>query len=189
MTKLLNSRQVAEYLNLEPVTVRRKAAKGEIPSVRIGNRFRFDQGQIDRWLLQQTVGKPAHILVVDDDPVIGDLFTDSLKNHNYQVTTALSSVEALRLLANDHFDFIFLDLVMPELDGGELFRRIRQMDERVPVAIITGYPDSDLMNRAMEQGPFLVMKKPFDSAQILEAVRSFTQAPSGGSQYPPQPSP
>ena len=187
MDKLLSSREIAEYLNLEPVTVRRKAAKGEIPSIRIGNRFRFDQDQIDRWLLQQTVGKRARILVVDDDRVIGDLFTDSLKNENYQVTAALSSLEALRLVANDNFDLIFLDLVMPELDGSELFRRIREIDEHVPVAIITGYPDSDLMSRAMEQGPFLVMKKPFDSAQILEAVRSFTQAPSGGSQYPAQP--
>ena len=179
MDKLLSSREIAGYLNLEPVTVRRKAAKGEIPSIRIGNRFRFDKAQIDRWLSDSQVGRKAHILVVDDDPVIGRLFVDSLKNDSYQVTTTLSSLEALRLVARDHFDLIFLDLVMPELDGAELFRRIREIDADVPMAIITGYPDSDLMNRAMEQGPFLAMKKPFDSEEILKAVRSFTQSAKG----------
>ena len=182
MDKLLSSREIAEYLNLEPVTVRRKAARGEIPSIRIGNRFRFDKAQIDRWLSDSQVGRKAHILVVDDDAAIGRLFTDSLKNDDCQVTTTLSSLEALRLVATDHFDLIFLDLVMPELDGAELFRRIREVDADVPIAIITGYPDSDLMNRAMEQGPFLVMKKPFDTAEILRVVQGFSQQSTAGGQ-------
>ena len=179
MDKLLSTREIAGYLNLEPVTVRRKAGKGEIPSIRIGNRFRFDKEQIDRWLVQNRVTRQAHILVVDDDPVIGRLFVDSLKSDSYQVTTTESSVEALELAANRRFDLVFLDLVMPELDGSELFRRIREIDDDVPIAIMTGYPYSDLMNRAMEQGPFLAMKKPFGSEEILKAVRSFTQSAKG----------
>ena len=176
MAKLLNSRQIAEYLDLEPVTVRRKAARGEIPAVKIGNRFRFDKDQIDRWLLRQTVRRRAHILVVDDEQVIGQLFKASLDEHGCEVTATVSSLEALELIAGKRFDLIFLDLLMPEIDGSELFRRIREMDEHVPVAVITGYPDSELMSRAMEQGPLLVMKKPFGSDDILKAVRSLTQS-------------
>ena len=175
MNTLFSAIQLAEYLNLKPVTVRRKAKKGEIPSIRVGNRIRFDKQQIDKWLLQRSNGRPVNILVVDDEPVIGQLFKESLNEHVYKVTTSLSSLEALELVSSRHFDLIFLDLVMPEIDGAELFRRIRQTDNRVPIAIITGYPDSELMRRAMEHGPFTVMKKPFNSEDILDTLRSFSQ--------------
>ncbi len=81
----------------------------------------------------------------------------------------------MELVSNKHFDIIFLDLLMPEPDGAELFRQIRQMDKKIPVAIITGYPDSDLMRRAMKCGPFTVMQKPFSSDDILNIARSFVQ--------------
>ena len=175
MNRLLSVKEVAEYLNVKPVTVRRRANSGEIPSIRIGNRIRFHKQQIDRWLLERSSRRPVHILVVDDEPSIGELFKESLNENIYQVTTTLSSLEALELMSEKHFDLIFLDLLMPELDGAELFRRIRQMDKNIPVAIITGYPDSDLMKRAMEYGPFTVMKKPFNSDDIMNIVRSFVQ--------------
>ena len=175
MGKLFSAIQLAEYIGLKPVTVRRKAKNGEIPSIKIGNRLRFDKQQIDRWLLRRSNERPVDILIVDDEPIIGQLFRDGLNEHGYNVTTTLSSLEALELIDNRHFDLIFLDLVMPELDGAELFRRIRQMDKHIPVAMITGYPDSDLMRRAMEHGPFTVIKKPFVINDILNAVRNFTK--------------
>ena len=173
VNRLLSTREVAEYLNVKPITVRRKANSGEIPSIRIGNRLRFDRQQIDRWLLSKSNGRPVHILVVDDEPMVGQLFKESLNETGYQVTTTLSSLEALELIDSRHFDLIFLDLLIPELDGAELFRRIRQRDKKIPVAIITGYPDTALMGRAMEHGPFTVMKKPFTGDDILNIVRSF----------------
>ena len=175
MNRLLSVKEVAEYLNVKPVTVRRRANSGEIPSIRIGNRIRFHKQQIDRWLLSRSHGRPAHILVVDDEPSIGELFKESLNEPGYQVTTTLSSLEALELVSNKHFDIIFLDLLIPELDGAELFRRIRQMYRELPVAIITGYPDSDLMRKAMEHGPFMILKKPFTGKEIVSTVRSFVE--------------
>ncbi len=175
MDRLLSVKEVAEYLNVKPVTVRRRANSGEIPSIRIGNRIRFHKQQIDRWLLERSSRRPVHILVVDDEPMVGQLFKESLNEHGYQVTTTLSSLEALELMGDKHFDLIFLDLLIPELDGAELFRRIRQMDKELPVAIITGYPDSDLMSKAMEHGPFMIIKKPFTGDDILNIVRSFVR--------------
>lgn len=175
MGKLLSAMQLAEYLNLKPVTVRRKAKKGEIPSIRVGNRLRFNKQQIDSWLLHRSNRRPVDILVVNDEPLIGQLFRDSLNEHAWNVTTTLSSLEALELVSNRHFDVIFLDLLMPELDGAELFRRIRQMKNHIPVAIITGHPDSDQMRRAMEHGPFTVIKKPFNLEDILDTVNIFVQ--------------
>jgi len=174
MDKLLSSREIADYLDLDEVTVRRKAAKGEIPSIKIGNRYRFDKAQIDNWLTKNAVSEAISILVIDDDPIICRLFRDTLERHGYQVTTSLSGLEAMETLRNREFNLVFLDLKMPELNGAELFHRIRQISN-VPVAIITGYPDSDLMERALECGPFLVMKKPFDSIDIIGTVQSFNQ--------------
>jgi excisionase family DNA binding protein len=170
MDKLLNSREVAEYLNIQSATVRRKVLKGEIPATRIGHHFRFDKREIDAWLLQNRPGRLLHILVIDDEPIIGQLFTDSLEKGTCQVTVTLSSLEALELIGDRHFDLVFLDLVMPDLDGVEVFRRINKANKRLPVVIITGYPDSDLMNRAMEYGPFTVMRKPFTSSDITAVI-------------------
>ncbi len=175
MEDLLTTKQIAKYLRLNPVTVRRKVAKGEIPAAKIGRQIRFDKAQIEAWLVQNNIGGKVQILIIDDEPVIGQLFKDSLKGSGYQVTTTLSSLEALELVGSRHFDFIFLDLLMPELDGAELFRRIRQMDKHIPVAIITGYPDSEIMNRAMEYGPITVLKKPFDSEQIHDVIHSLSK--------------
>ena len=175
MEDLLTTKQIAKHLRLNPVTVRRKAAKGEIPAIKIGRQLRFDKAQIDAWLFQNNMGGMVQILIIDDEPIIGQLFKDILNGNGYEVTTILSSLEALELVGNRHFDLIFLDLVMPGLDGAELFRRVREMDKELPVAIITGYPDSDLMNKAMEHGPFTVLKKPFTGDDILSVVRSFTQ--------------
>jgi excisionase family DNA binding protein len=170
--KLLSTREVAEYLNVLPITVRRKAQKGEIPSIKIGHRLRFDKQQIDKWLHRNARGRLVNILVVDDEPVVGKLFERSLNPSGYHVTTTLSSIEALALVGNWQFDLIFLDLIMPELDGAELFRRIKQIDKRIPVVIITGYPDSEVMGRAMEYGPFTVLKKPFSVDDILDVVKN-----------------
>jgi len=59
------------------------------------------------------------------------------------------------------------------MDGAELFHQIKTMKPDLPVTIITGYPDSDLMSRALAQGPFGVMNKPFSESDIIAAVNSF----------------
>ena len=173
MDRLFSTAQLAEYLNLNPVTVRRKAKSGEIPSIRIGNRLRFDKEQIDRWLKQISNGKSKHILVVDDEPLIRRLFKDNLAGEGHQVTIAPNGLEALKLISDRHFDLIFLDLIMPEMDGAELLRHIRQAGKNIPVAIITGHPDSKLLNKAMEYGPLTVLKKPFKGEDVLSTVHSF----------------
>jgi two-component system response regulator (stage 0 sporulation protein F) len=178
MEQLLTPQELAEYLKLNHTTIIRKAHKGEIPAIKIGKQFRFDKQQIDKWLLQQTVGRPAQILIIDDEPAIGQLFKDILEKNGYQVTTVTSSLEALELIARERFDLIFLDLAMPELDGSELFRRIRKVDKQVPIAIITGYPDSELLKKAKEHGPFMIMIKPFTGDEILQAVHTFNQVNS-----------
>jgi two-component system, response regulator, stage 0 sporulation protein F len=180
MEQLLTPQELAKYLKLNHTTIIRKAHKGEIPAIKIGKQFRFDKNQIDKWLMQQTVGRHEHILVVDDEVTIGQLFRDSLERNGYQVTAVSNSLEALDTVSRQRFDLIFLDLAMPELDGSELFRQIRKIDKQVPVGIITGYPDSDLLKKAREHGPFLIMIKPFTGDEIVQAVQTFSQQSFNG---------
>ena len=110
------------------------------------------------------------ILVVDDDPVIGLLFREALETLGHAVVTAGTGAEGLEYVERLDFGLIFLDLKMPEMDGAELLRRIKIIRPDVPVTIITGYPDSEIMVRAMEQGPLSVMKKPFGISHIVAAI-------------------
>ena len=175
MSRLLTTKEIAEYLKLTEVTIRRKSARGQIPSFRVGGQLRFEKKEIDKWLRQSANGRQASILVVDDDPLILSLFRDCLRGKNYQVTTTLSSHEALELVSKNRFDLVFIDLVMPEMNGSILFQKITELDENIPIAIITGYPDSDLMKEVMKQGPFLVINKPFSGDDIIRAVRTFSR--------------
>jgi len=175
MDKLLSTNKIADYLDMNPITVRRKAQSGEIPSIKIGNRLRFDKQQIDKWLLEKSNRDPVQVLVVDDEPAVGDLIKNALEMGRYQVTTTLSSLAALEIIKQKHFDLIFLDLLMPGLDGGDLFKHIREIDKDIPVVIVTGYPHSEVMEKAMEHGPFMVIKKPFTISDVLNTVRSIVR--------------
>ncbi len=170
MKELLTTEEMASYLRLRPETVIRKAKKGELPAIKIGRQFRFDKSQTDRWLLQNLVGRVPRVLVVDDEPLVGKLFEETLREIGIGVTATSSSVEAVGLVSGEHFDLAFIDLKMPVMDGNELFMRIREIDERLPVVIITGYPEGELLDKVMQQGPFIVLKKPFESSDILNVV-------------------
>lgn len=100
-------------------------------------------------------------LVIDNDEAILEMFTDVLGTGGWNCVTAVSGAAALNHLQLAQVDLVFLDLMMPVMNGAVAFREIRKLDHEVPVVIITGYPDSDLMSEALQTGPFAVMKKPF----------------------------
>lgn len=172
LSELLTTKELAKRLKLRPVTVMRKAARGEIPAIKIGGRFRFDKEQIDEWLQNRSTVR-KRILVIDDDEVIRQLFKATLETSNYHVMTAQNGTRALELVRKWSFDLVFVDLKMPGIDGAETFRRIRQIDSSVPIVIITGYPISELMEQVMEQGPFGIMRKPFGALDIQRSADSF----------------
>jgi len=173
MSELYTVKELAQYLKFNPTTIVRMASRGEIPAIKVGRQLRFDKSQIDRWLYTRTTGKPLNILVADDDEVIVKLFCAALNEPLYRLTTASNGQQALQWLHNSNFDLVFLDLSMPVVDGAEVFGRLRRTDKQTPVAIMTGYPDSELFKQAMEYGPFLVINKPFNTSDILMAINSY----------------
>jgi DNA-binding response OmpR family regulator len=77
------------------------------------------------------------------------------------------------MVKDQDYSLVFLDLKMPGMDGAELFKRIKEAKPNLPVTIVTGYPDSDLMMRALTYGPLGVMNKPFSGSNILAAVNNY----------------
>jgi len=172
LAELLTTREIAKYLRLRPETVLRKVKSREIPAIKVGGRFRFDKKRIDEWLSHSSTSK-KRILVVDDDATIRALFKETLERSNYHVMTVEDGTKALKLVKSWNFDLIFLDLKMSGMDGAETFRRIKRINGSIPVVVITGYPTSELMEKALEQGPFGVMKKPFDARDIRRSADGF----------------
>jgi excisionase family DNA binding protein len=175
LKELFTVQELAEYLKMNPKILQGKARKGEIPAMKLGRQFRFDKEQIDTWLSHKMVVRPLQILVVDDDPAIGRLFSQSLEGLGHKVTTSTNAVEALEFVTRKRFDLIFLDLLMPGIDGSELFVRIREIDKPVTMTIITDEVDVSRLKKAMKKGPVLIMHKPLDGDDVLKALSSFTR--------------
>jgi excisionase family DNA binding protein len=173
MAKLMTVSEVADYLRVTKKTIYRLLLRGKIPATKVGNQWRFAQGVIDRWLQRNSVVAKANILVVDDEEMVRLLFKTTLEELGHQVTGAETALKGLELVKQRDFDLVFLDLKMPGMDGAELFRQIKAVKPKLPVTIITGYPDSEIMVRALTYGPFGIMNKPFGESDIVNAVNSF----------------
>jgi excisionase family DNA binding protein len=165
--------ELASYLRVTRKTVYRLLEKGRIPAIKVGHQWRFDTVSIDTWLHENSKKKGGNILVIDDDEEICSLFRDTLEESGYAITAVSNSLKGLELIENQDYILVFLDLRMPDMDGAELFRRIKEIKPKLPVTIITGYPDSDLMMKALAHGPFSVMKKPFSGSDILAVINTY----------------
>jgi DNA-binding NtrC family response regulator len=107
---------------------------------------------------------------VDDEPAILELLIRALATNACQVLPAASGSEALDIVKRANVDLVVLDLAMPIMNGVDTFREIHSIRPALPVMIVTGYPDSDLMAQALEIGPFTMISKPVDLAQFQKMV-------------------
>ena len=117
-----------------------------------------------------------NILVIDDEPIIGELFKRSLGKEGHNITVCDNGVQALDIINASKFDLIFLDLMLPDLSGTEVFQHIRKTSEKTNVVIITGLYESDQVNMAMAYQPFVILKKPF----TIETIQSIVAILSAG---------
>ncbi|UCC94583.1 MAG: beta-ketoacyl-ACP synthase II [Candidatus Omnitrophota bacterium] len=116
---------------------------------------------------------PKRILVVDDDLLVLKSLTRLFNKEGYHVATAKSGKEALEKVEKEDFDLVVVDIRMPELDGIETTRRIKECCRKksapeVPVIFITGYSDIEAHTKAKELGE--VVLKPFDLEKFLSLV-------------------
>lgn len=114
------------------------------------------------------------ILLVEDDPKILHLERAILTGVGFLVDTASRGREAIEKLTTTEYDAIVLDIVMPEIDGYEIARRIRQLDtnQHTPVIMVTALSETDAMRQAFGVGAVVFLKKPFTAEAFRSAVRS-----------------
>ena len=119
---------------------------------------------------------PVTVLAVDDQPANLRLLDAVLTPRGHRVLTASSGPEALALLETEDVDLVLLDIVMPEMDGHEVCRRIRSapLTEFLPVVMITA-SGSEQRLAALESGADDFVTKPFDKSELLARVASLAR--------------
>ena len=114
-----------------------------------------------------------NILVVDDDPAMLEAFADSLSaEEDYSIITASDGEEALEICRNNNVDFCFTDLRMPEMDGIELVSKIHDVDNTIPVVVMTGFPSSESAIATLKNGLVDLLVKPFKVEGIRSTIRN-----------------
>ena len=164
-------KEAAEYLNITKATLYRLLEEGKIPAFKVSNQWRFTEGLINKWLWNQ-IPKEKKVLVVDNDEVICDLLKNIISSDGHRVVAVQNGVEAIKWIKISTFDLVFLDLAMPDISGVEVLKQIKEINSNLPVVIITGYPDSELMDQVLELGSISVVKKPFTKNQISSVIKS-----------------
>ena len=113
----------------------------------------------------------ARILCVDDEPVILDSFRKILVLDGYSVDTVEKGKEAIGLIQSHHYDFVFTDLKMPEMDGVEVTKAVKHLRPDIDVVIITGYATVETAVECMKFGAMDYVQKPFTEDELLEFVK------------------
>jgi two-component system KDP operon response regulator KdpE len=125
-----------------------------------GGRMRVEAGQ-----------RPQQILVVDDERRIRRVLRVALRANGYAVTEAASGGEALDTLAVRPPDLVILDLVLPDMDGVDVCRRLREWS-RVPVIVLSAQGEDDIKVRALDVGADDYVTKPFSMPELLARLRA-----------------
>ena len=115
------------------------------------------------------------ILVVDDYFADRETLKAILEERGYRVVTAETGAQALSLVKEKHFDIIFLDVRLPDIDGTQIFEQVKAIDPEVAVIMMTGYSEEELIKKSIRQGAYTCIYKPFDIERILALVGEISQ--------------
>lgn len=112
------------------------------------------------------------ILVVDDEPSIVTLLTFNLEKEGYQVVSASDGQKAFDLALSKPFDFIILDVMLPNLDGIEITKKLRQEKIETPILVLTAKDDPIDRILGLEIGADDYLTKPFSPREVLARMKA-----------------
>jgi len=116
--------------------------------------------------------RKPEILIIDDEPEIGRLFSKILSDDGYRVCAALSGEQGIIKIRKKRPDLVFLDLKLPGKNGIEILRVIRKIDRELQVVILTGYETVKTAVEAMKLGAYDYLSKPVDIAKIKLTIKN-----------------
>ncbi|MCX7956338.1 MAG: response regulator [Endomicrobia bacterium] len=127
------------------------------------------------------IEKNTKVLIVDDDVNIGDLLNETLKERGYVTTYVKNGQEMLKIIEKKHFDLVILDVVLPDIDGVEIFKQIKtKLKEATPPTImISAYDVADKVKIALELGVKKFFKKPIPLRSLEETIQKILEGKKG----------
>ncbi len=128
------------------------------------------------------VGSEGRLLVVDDEPSITDLVSTALRYVGFEVAVAANAREALSLAASFRPQLVLLDVMLPDLDGFEVTRRLRGEGVRVPILFLTARDATDDKVTGLTIGGDDYVTKPFSLEELVARVRALLRRAEGPTQ-------
>jgi len=171
MHNLLTVKETAKYLRIPLPTVYYLVQRGQLPAIQIGGRWRIKKSSLDKDILKEEKPGQPTVLVVDDDENLQSLFKVFLRKIGFSRVVVGTVKEALAAIEKQKFDLIFLDLKLPDGPADDVYDAAKEQQPDCPIVIITGYPDSAMLDRILVRGPITVLKKPLKVEQLRDTVR------------------
>ncbi len=113
----------------------------------------------------------VRVLVVDDELIMRDSLSDWLREDGYEVVAVEDGTRAIGKVKGERWDVVIVDLKMPGMNGIEVMREVRKIDEGIPVIIMTAYATVDTAVKAMKEGAYDYIAKPFNPEEIGLTIR------------------
>ena len=178
MHNLMTVKETAEYLRIPLPTVYYLVQRGQLPAIQIGGRWRVKKDALDRDVLRaENEGQPT-VLVVDDEEAVQEMFKQFLKKAGFSRLIVGTGKEAISALNKQKFSLCFLDLQLPDITGDEIYALAKEKHPELPIVIITGHPDSEMLNNVLRHGPVTVLKKPLHLDQLEQTLRILGRKPA-----------
>lgn len=113
-----------------------------------------------------------HILIVDDDEMVLMALEELLKPEGYEIEAVSRGTEALKRLEESDYDLLMFDVIMPEMDGFELCRRVRKKEKykEIPIVFLTAKSRDDDRVQGMDAGANLFLSKPISPDKLLAII-------------------
>lgn len=127
--------------------------------------------------MEKEVKRSYTILVIDDDERVRTLLRDILVFGGHQVIEASDGILGMKCLEEGKFDMVLTDLGMPVMNGWEVAKWVKSKAPQIPVGLITGWGKNLEEEKIKETGVDLIIGKPFQVSEILEAVNHYISTP------------
>ncbi len=170
--------QAAKYLGVAQSTIRKWSDQGRVPAFYTpGGHRRYRRADLDVFLERSGPGGRDQtgpvVLIVDDDERLREYVRANLELEGYSVREAGNAEEGLSVLDQESPDLILLDVMMPEVDGWEMLRRVQERHGvgTIPVIMFSGKVDERAAGEAAERGATGFIGKPFDPQQLIEQAK------------------
>ena len=112
------------------------------------------------------------ILLVEDETTLAVIIRDTLKSQGFQVVTADNGEQGLQMFFREHPDVVVADVMMPNMDGFEMVRRIRNKDVTTPVLFLTALSETEDVVRGFEAGANDYLRKPFGMLELIVRIKA-----------------